>query len=709
MKQTYDVAYWPQEQKDSLEVFQALAGKLQQKQFDDEYLSLLGKFYELVPESEQGDIFAAHYAYFYGDYKQALALAQQAWEKRKVNLEVWQLLAKCYDKLGMEAEKAKFQGYCHQLYALGLDINMAGGDRQTILDNITMSMGIGNYGPYLLNITKVENGQLKQSPGLLGGEFIPWSENDEGYKRFVGVFTNQENLNTKSQVLAYEKDSSNCENLLNSEFIFDIMRARDYEKYSFNPGGDRYLLAVAGTEATQKIVIKTQAKSYEAVLGQWEFSYYQVAEPVEIYAQNGKKIVVGKPILLGHKKTRKKLVINILVDALSGQAMKDNDYNGMPYTKEFFSQGVIFNNHFSVAEYTYPSLANIESGLYQQHSQIFNEKINVPVSQKYLTISEQMKSLGYYCVNIMGEGNGIYNGAGRGYDRMVCNSYATMAYAGVERAIQHIEAFDDTDQFLFLHVMDVHPWPITKISMPVTSQTHLSLDDRLWGAMEAKNSVYLGYYPLYVDAYAKGMSHVDRSLKQLFDYVQQHYSEYEYVIQLYSDHGASVFDKYPRILSNYQVSAVYMLRGAGVPKLGLVNELTSALDIYPVMAKLHGFAENPYLDGNLPAVFGGREREYVISQSLFPGQTYKLAIRTKEYEFQLETKAFTQEDGTVDLTDANMYVVYRNDLEKQCYDMDVLQYFIRIAREHTKSFCTWGRDWPCMTEARPDWIRAEHK
>ena len=106
-----------------------------------------------------------------------------------------------------------------------------------------------------------------------------------------------------------------------------------------------------------------------------------------------------------------------------------------------------------------------------------------------------------------------------------------------------------------------------------------------------------------------------------------------------------------------------MLRGAGVPKLGLVNELTSALDIYPVMAKLHGFAENPYLDGNLPAVFGGREREYVISQSLFPGQTYKLAIRTKEYEFQLETKAFTQEDGTVDLTDANMYVVYRNDLK----------------------------------------------
>ena len=51
-----------------------------------------------------------------------------------------------------------------------------------------------------------------------------------------------------------------------------------------------------------------------------------------------------------------------------------------------------------------------------------------------------------------------------------------------------------------------------------------------------------------------------------------------------------------------------MVRGAGVPALGIVNELTSAVDIYQVMAKLHGFEAPEYTDGNLPAVFGGQGR-----------------------------------------------------------------------------------------------------
>ena len=105
-----NMACWPQEQQESLALFQKLLGKLKQQNFDDEFLGLLGQFCELLPESEQGDIFAAHYAYFYGDYQQALNFALKAWHKRKVNLEVWQLLIKCYDKLGLEAEKDKFQG-----------------------------------------------------------------------------------------------------------------------------------------------------------------------------------------------------------------------------------------------------------------------------------------------------------------------------------------------------------------------------------------------------------------------------------------------------------------------------------------------------------------------------------------------------------------------------------------------------------------------
>ena len=170
------------------------------------------------------------------------------------------------------------------------------------------------------------------------------------------------------------------------------------------------------------------------------------------------------------------------------------------------------------------------------------------------------------------------------------------------------------------------------------------------------------------------------------------------------DNKYTVCDNYPYVMSGYQTSAAYMLRGAGIPPVEMVDELTSSIDIYQVMAKLHGFEAPKYTDGNLPAALGGKEREYTISNSIYPGQTYKLCIRTAQYEFQLESKEFVDTDGTVDLTDASMYILDRGFEWKQCYNLNLLKYFMDIAREHTKSFCTWGRNWPKMRQGRPKWF-----
>lgn len=257
--------------------------------------------------------------------------------------------------------------------------------------------------------------------------------------------------------------------------------------------------------------------------------------------------------------------------------------------------------------------------------------------------------------------------------------------------------------------MDVHPWQIRRISMPLASQTCLSLEDRLWENQEKVASVYLKYSPLYAHANMMGIQNTDRSLGILFDYLESHYNDDEYVVQLYSDHGASVYDNYPYLMSRYQTSAAYMVRGAGIPALGIVDELTSAVDIYNVMAKVNGFIVPEYVDGNLPKALGGKEREYTISNSIFPGQTYKLCIRTAQYEFQLESKDIVDVDGTVDLTGASMYILDRRYEWQQCYDMNLLEYFMNIAREHTKSFCTWGRNWPEMRERKPEWFAQQKK
>lgn len=697
-----DVAFWPAEEVDGLALFRKLQQKWEQKDFDDEYLALLAEYKEKYPESEHVDIFAGYFAMHYGDVKEALKFAEAAWQKRKYNLIIWKLLIECYDKLNMTVDKIKFQGYCRNAYDIEMRLPFC---TEEIAQTLTMSNNIGDYAPFLIDKFTLNGNKLVRNVASLGGENVPWSADKDGYQYWVGVFVNQEPLNSKGSLLFREKDIPEFASSYGADMVFDIVKSKTGKKFKFDPQGKKYIISLAGNEASQEITITSENKDYNAVLGKWEYSHYRIERPVEIKGE--KEFVMGKPILLEHSPKRKKLVLNILVDALSWQAMKEQNYVLLPNVMKFFSKGVIFNNNFSVGEFTYPSIHSIETGMYPHHSQIYNEHINMPLSSEYMVISEQMQKLGYYCANVMGSGDALYTGACRGYDRLVVNSYATRAYEGVERTIQHLEAFGECDQFLFLHIMDVHPWSVNTISMPLASQTCLSLEDRLWQTQEKVASVYLKYSPLYAHANMMGIQNTDRSLGILFDYLESHYNDDEYVVQLYSDHGASVYDNYPYLMSRYQTSAAYMVRGAGIPSLGIVDELTSAVDIYNVMAKVNGFATPDYVDGNLPKALGGKEREYTISNSIFPGQTYKLCIRTKQYEFQLESKELVDVDGTVDLTGASMYILDRRYEWQQCYDLDLLEYFMNIAREHTRSFCTWGRNWPEMRKRKPEWFGEE--
>ena len=73
-----DVAFWPAEEVDGLALFRKLQQKCEQKDFDDEYLALLAEYKEKYPESEHVDIFAAKFAFAYGDYQAALDLSLPA-------------------------------------------------------------------------------------------------------------------------------------------------------------------------------------------------------------------------------------------------------------------------------------------------------------------------------------------------------------------------------------------------------------------------------------------------------------------------------------------------------------------------------------------------------------------------------------------------------------------------------------------------------
>ena len=128
-----------------------------------------------------------------------------------------------------------------------------------------------------------------------------------------------------------------------------------------------------------------------------------------------------------------------------------------------------------------------------------------------------------------------------------------------------------------------------------------------------------------------------------------------------------------------------MMRGAGVPEGIVVHDLTSTVDIYPTLGHLCGFPVNDDIDGRLPAVFGGTARDAAYSMSMFPGQTYKLAVRNHEHVLRLETREVLDEDGTVDFTDARVGIYPR-------------------ARDFVREIANNGEFWPAMRAARPEWF-----
>ena len=694
---------YPQGSRERYRLFWQLQEKCNRGEFDEEFFELLTAYQQLDSESEFVDILIARCAISVRDFALARQMAERAARKRPGNFEVWKLLEQCYLEAGQPVRALFYAGCSANFYGKPVNIKLASAEVETGMQQLSKALGIGHYAPFYAAVAEMVNGEMKTHRAVMAGEFITGNNNDDSMPYFVGVYNEQEQLEAKGLLAEREKEIPQFVLDAGAGFVFDIMRGRAVTEYSYD-GKAPVILPIAGTEAKQSVQFKINGEKTEAVAGKWAYSFYRLDEKVKITSD--KKLVIGNPVRLGHAAGRKKLVINILVDALSWAEIKKQNYRQIPDIMKFFSKGIIFDNNYSVSEYTFPSFTGIESGAYPHNTGIFNERLYHELPAEFVTISERMRDKGYYCVNVMGGGDGIYTGGTRGYERLIVNPYTTVMYSGVEKAIRQIEAFSECDQFLLLHVMDTHPWSVREYTIPLNAQTKLSLRERLSGEKERRNSVYLPSTPVYQEGNLAGIRNVNRSLKNLFDYLTANYSDDEYVVMLYSDHGVPIYDEAPDVLSDGQTGAALMLRGSGIPQKGLVtDELTSTMDIYHILGKVLDFPAEGNTDGNLPAALGGKKRDHVISYSMYPGQTYKLCIRSSEYGFYLESLQPTDEDGTVDLGKAKCRIFRLADPAVDVYDDKLKEYFFGLVDFYTRSFNNDGRYWTEMRKARADWFK----
>ena len=267
------------------------------------------------------------------------------------------------------------------------------------------------------------------------------------------------------------------------DFPFQLQRAEEVRGTVTIevPEGTEVIVPVAGTEYMQELTVETASTPPAAAyLGKWAFSYFRFDESVTLRAEDDSPYIVGTSIRIGHVPHRRKLVLNILVDGLSWPAVRESFAARMPETAQFFARGTVFDQHFSTYEYTYSALPAIETGRCPYHTQVFNEQNSHPLLPAHRTLSECMKDLGYYCTTVMASGDGIYSGALRGHDRILTHTGNLPCHEGVERTIRHLEAFDEVDQFLFLHCADIHPWNGVGYKFAAEVEMHLPPAERLF-------------------------------------------------------------------------------------------------------------------------------------------------------------------------------------------------------------------------------------
>ena len=684
-------------------LFYDLLARSERHAYDDDFLMQLAAYRKAGGDAAHADIFAAQYLLANGDAEAAAVCGERAYHRRQLAPITWQTLAATYKAQGRYVDALIMQGYLSSCFNVPIDLNLPREVlTQDVLDRLSVAMGKPSYAPIaLFRMTYDKNRGLSSSATAFVGEFLPVSPMYPHY--YVGVYTEQELHGGKAWMIAATRNLDGFAAHVSGDFLFDLMRgsrAHGSAHIDLSPQQEVVLPLLGTGESTQEIRIRADHADGTALLSTATPSFFRLSETTDFSSPHD--FIVGTPIAIGHAPHRRRLVLNLLVDALPWEIMGTDFAAHMPYTARFFTKGLTFRQQFSTAEFTYPSLAAIETGMYAQHSGVFNDRIVMTLPPEFVTLSERMRSLGYATTNLRGDGNGVYNGVTRGYDRLIVTPYRLPAHEGAEQVIRYLEGLPDADHFIYLHTQDLHPWPNKNFSIPSAAQAQLSLADRIDASAEGKPSPYLSPSALNQAGFWQSVRSVDRALGMLFTYLEEHYPPDEYLVNLYSDHGVSIFDEDPHIVSAALTHTAWMMRGAGVPEGIAADEMTSTVDIYPTLAHLLGFPVDATVDGVLPRIFGGPGREIACSNSLFPTKPYFLAARSATRTLFLETEEPVSMDGTVDLSKAAVTIYPREHEREKGYEIDdpsPRAFFYPRVRAFLKGIASNGEVFPPPKEA----------
>lgn len=283
--------------------------------------------------------------------------------------------------------------------------------------------------------------------------------------------------------------------------------------------------------STIQIFINKEKYNFNSLLYN-RFYYYKVKSGDEVLIKSNKNFIIGDIIKLKLNESKPKLILNIFIDGLSQKFIEKNKLEEiMPNTYKYFLDGAINNNCYSSGEWTYVSLASHFTGLSTVNHMVFHPNINTDNIKKLDLYTEIFKENGYNTAKIDGDWRSCPKvGYVKGMNRYVYQASIRGMHVNevIDEAIEHIEAFKETNNFLWICIPDLHDIADeyeTRLSTQIESDINVRVKNKTIGT-----SVHKKYDIGKIERYRIQLKRIDRYLKIIYDYINDNYKNDEVIV-----------------------------------------------------------------------------------------------------------------------------------------------------------------------------------
>ncbi|MBT5399590.1 sulfatase-like hydrolase/transferase [bacterium] len=406
-----------------------------------------------------------------------------------------------------------------------------------------------------------------------------------------------------------------------------------------------------------------------------------------------KKLLIGKPIQISKRKNKKKLVLVIFIDALGSKLFNKYPLEElMPNTYNFFKKGVIFKNCYSNAEFTTPSLASMTTGKYVHNNNFFHPGKRQIIGQKQKMINQYFHDEGFFTQLITGNpGQNPSQGYCIDYDRVIYK-HSLKHQDVLMEFVDSMRVFKDRNVFTWISLFDVHH-PLNIIpSFSAGSKMSIQAHDYNSGDPPLTKTTFRSYCPKTTERHVVEIEKVDYHMKSLYDFIEMNYDDEEILISLVSDHATSATietENNSNILRKEKTNVPFMIRGSDYKNIESL-EMIENVDVLPsILNSCNISIDLEKIDGILPKELGGNGKDFIFTESIYPGQTYKASIKDKSYECFLEGYALTEDDGKINLRE---YTIEVEDIEtgNKIDNNKIIKVYLEKFRRILKTNADWG-------------------